>query len=139
MPGETIALIGGDILLEGGIVRANDARVEIAASRSGTVGFANGLAVFNYDEVVEGGNVRLSQASIVDVRGVLGGAASLTGAEISLLDGSIVDASSLTNGSPGARPITVDAESLTVGGTLSGVPPTDSIVSFSFPLCIAIR
>ncbi|MGG6265491.1 filamentous hemagglutinin N-terminal domain-containing protein [Leptolyngbya sp. AN03gr2] len=90
-PGRTLALIGGEVRLNGGIVKAPSGRVEIAGVQSGEVRFqlfSNGWT-FNYGKVAQFQDVRLAGRSLIDASGLGGGEIALQGKQIRLQDGSI--------------------------------------------------
>lgn len=70
-PGKTLALIGGDVLLEGGVLSAPDGNIELGSVRSGQVNLArNGEALaLTYNSVFNFGDVNLSRRSLVEVSG----------------------------------------------------------------------
>lgn len=90
-PGQTLALLGGDVQLNGGIVKAPSGRVEIAGVQAGQVqiqSLSNGWA-FDYSTVDRFQNVELKQRSLLDASGFGEGAIAIQGGQIRLQDGSV--------------------------------------------------
>ncbi len=90
-PGKTLALIGGDIQLEGGILNAETGRVELSSVKDEEVHFnhtAKGFAL-NISPNSRLGNIQLSQQSLIDVGGEGAGDIQINGNSVSLKDGSM--------------------------------------------------
>lgn len=145
-PEQTLALVGGDISLEGGILQAEAGRIELGSVREGQVSL-NPAATEGWTLGYEGASfkdVELSSGALLETSGPAGGSIHLQGARISLREGSTLliqaaqDAGSLSInaaesvevnssfigttawGSGRGGDITVSANSLTVtdGGSL---------------------
>ncbi|MDY6938655.1 MAG: S-layer family protein [Cyanobacteriota bacterium] len=89
--GRTLALIGGDVFLEGGQLLAPKGRIEVGSVDSGRVSIAeteSGFAL-DYEGAVNFRDIQLSQQAAVDASGAGEGGIYLTGRQISLLDGSV--------------------------------------------------
>ena len=87
--GENLALLGGDITIEGGGLRAQGGRIDLGAIEStGTIGLnANGRFVFPAE--VQRGDIAFTKFARVDVRtSDQGGEIAITGQRISLTEGS---------------------------------------------------
>ena len=97
-PGQTLALIGGDLGLPGGNLTAIDGRIELGSVQSpdrvGFVATPAGLT-FNYDQVQTFGDIDLSQAASVEVSGEGMGFIQVQGHNITLTDGSTLLARTL--------------------------------------------
>ncbi len=91
-PGNTLALIGGAIALDGGVLLAPSGHIELGSLSSGSVGINTGLPQWNFDygKVQQFTDIRLSQQALVDGSGTPAGSLHLQGRNISLLDGSVV-------------------------------------------------
>ncbi len=90
---ETLALIGGDILLQRGNLTASTGNIELASIKESQTVMFNPNAVnweFNYSEVEDFGNISLSEASSIEVNGYGDSQVKLTGDEVSLTDGSVI-------------------------------------------------
>ncbi len=104
MSGKTIALVGGDIQLTGGILTNEQGRIELGAVRSGTVELgieADQKIALSYANAFTYGNLRLDQRSLIDVSGNIGGMIALQGQNLSLTGGSTVFNQNLGNQSAG--------------------------------------
>ncbi|MGG6263368.1 filamentous hemagglutinin N-terminal domain-containing protein [Leptolyngbya sp. AN03gr2] len=84
----SIALIGGSIRLENGILTAPEGRIDLGGVQQGFVGLtATGL---NYDRVSSFGDVSLTGRSLIDVNGSNSGSVQIAGRNITVLDGSAI-------------------------------------------------
>src|ERR671932_2917200 len=91
-PGQTLALIGGDVLLNGGNLTANTGQILLGSVKSaGMVGFIPtqfGLSL-NYDNIQNFGNISLSGGSLINSSGLSGGKVDIKGGNVSLNGGGI--------------------------------------------------
>ena len=119
LPGQTIGLIAGRISFDGGIVRAPDSQIELAAVREGFVSLdtAAGLK-FDYKNVSEFGNLQFSSLSLLETSGLTGGPIYLTGRQIDIDGGSVVFNRNVLGPSPGEIQL-VASDSINITG---GVP-----------------
>jgi filamentous hemagglutinin family protein len=117
-PEKTLALIGGNITFNGGIVTAEGGKVELGSVKSGSVSFEqidNQLA-FNYDNVESYQNITLLDQTLLDTSGTGKGAISLTGNNVSLSNGSFL--LNQNRGNVDSGDISINAfESLNLSGT----------------------
>lgn len=116
--GQTLALIGGDVRLNGGIVKAPSGRVEVAGVQSGQVQvqqFPTGWT-FDYDAVERFQNVELRSRSLIDASGFGGGTISIQGRQIRLQDGSVGLIQNL-GVTPSGRISITAAEAVEISGT----------------------
>ncbi|MGA9382998.1 MAG: S-layer family protein, partial [Phormidium sp.] len=92
-PGRTFALIGGDVLIEGGTMGAFEGRIELGSvGDNGFVGLspiAQGWAL-NYDRVQNFGDINLSQNAVVDTSGQRGGDIQVRARNLTLQEGAII-------------------------------------------------
>ena len=67
-PGNTLALVGGDLLFEGGKVIVESGRIELGSVRQGTVSLTENPAGWElgYEEVGEYGNIEMRSQSLVE-------------------------------------------------------------------------
>ncbi|MGF1480729.1 MAG: filamentous hemagglutinin N-terminal domain-containing protein [Cyanophyceae cyanobacterium] len=90
-PGQTLALVGGDIFLEGGNLTAASGRIELGSVGEPGVVQLNqadrGWEV-NYDNISSFQDIILSQAASLDTSGSGGGPIQVQGRRVSLADGS---------------------------------------------------
>ncbi len=106
LPGKTLALVGGDVRLEGGILKAGGiliapgGRIELGSiADNGQVSLkktSNGF-ILGYENVASFGNIDLSQQSLLDVSGAASGDVRVQGNNITLKDGSIILAATFGN------------------------------------------
>ncbi len=102
--GKTLALVGGDVTLQGAQLIASKGRIELGSIQGN--GFlaiaqtANGWRL-NYDQTPNLGNIRL-EAALVEVSGINGaGSIQVQGRQVTLNDGSSILSSSLGSGDGG--------------------------------------
>ena len=109
-PGNTLALVGGDVALEGGYTATESGRIELGSVAgsslvsltSTTQGFTLG-----YDGVQNFRDIQLSQAAFVDAGGESGGDIQVQGRHIKIADGSTIQ--TLTGELPSIGSLTVNA------------------------------
>lgn len=117
--GKTLALIGNNLILEGGILTSRGGRIELGSVEDrAAVGLTPtpfGGWALEYDDSSELGNIQLAQRSFVGVYGTDGGTIRLRGANVSLNDASMI-----LNQNQGSQPsgeLSVNAsESLQING-----------------------
>jgi filamentous hemagglutinin family protein len=103
-PGQTLALIGGDIALDGGNLTTLGGRIELWSVRNGLLGItkSNGkLAITNEQLATQFGDIRFTGAASADASGNGGGTIQVQGRRISLQDGSAILATTLGAGDGG--------------------------------------
>ncbi|MDY6902304.1 MAG: filamentous hemagglutinin N-terminal domain-containing protein [Cyanobacteriota bacterium] len=69
-PGKTIALIGGNIILKGGLLKTKFGRIELGSVGSGEVDFTPNLQ-FSYDNVENYQDIQLSQEALLGTQHLL--------------------------------------------------------------------
>lgn len=115
-PGQTLALIGGDVLLNGGNLTANTGQVLLGSVKSaGMVRFTPtqfGLSL-NYDNIQNFGNIALSGGSLINTSGLGGGKVDIRGGNVSLNGGRIY---ALTLGDIDGRGIDINAQTFRAEG-----------------------
>jgi filamentous hemagglutinin family protein len=102
--GKTLALVGGDINIEGGNLTAEEGRIELGSVGEGEsvkLTQANSDWKLSYEGVKNFQDVRLSQAASVDTSGVGGGDIQVQGRQVLLTDGSALLADTLGSFSGG--------------------------------------
>ncbi|OAB62109.1 hypothetical protein AY599_22385 [Leptolyngbya valderiana BDU 20041] len=89
--GRTLALLGGNVDLPGGILTAESGRVEVGAVENGIVTLNSAPAgwQFNYEGVEGFRDVRFSQAATADASGSGAGIVRIAGRDIAFTDGSL--------------------------------------------------
>lgn len=99
-PGQTLALVGGDVSLNGGNLTAVQGRIELGSvASSGVVSLtptATGL-VLGYDGIQNFGNINLSEAAAVRASGLGGGTIQVRGGQVTLTQGSRLVADTFGN------------------------------------------
>jgi filamentous hemagglutinin family protein len=121
--GKTIALIGQNITLSGGVLTAENGRIELGAVQSGTVDIDHTVSdlQFDYANIQNFGDIQFSNNSLVDASGLTSRGIQLQGDNISLKDGSV--ALIQTMGSQAPKSIRVRATgSLEVSGDVRTAP-----------------
>jgi len=117
-PGKTLALIGGDVLLNGGIVTAAGGKGELGSVQSqGEVSLNSNPQAWaiGYTNVKEFGTIQLSQAAEVNTSGERGGEITVQARSLQLSDKSRLI--SLTQGSQDGGAIAINAtDSVTLTG-----------------------
>jgi filamentous hemagglutinin family protein len=118
---KTLALVGGDLELEGATIKTAGGRVELGSVvGTGLVGLdfnENGFSL-DYSNIPTFGNIQLSQKTVVDASGLGGGNIQVRGRQISLLDSS--ELYSATLGSEPGDSINIEAsESVKISGLAS--------------------
>ncbi|MEM9006180.1 MAG: filamentous hemagglutinin N-terminal domain-containing protein [Cyanobacteria bacterium P01_F01_bin.86] len=116
LPNQTIALIGGDINLEGGILRTPGGDVEIGSVKDGIVNPSTSPSGINFDygKVTSFGALTLAQLSLIETSGAPAGRVRFTGSDISLQDGSLAFVRNFGEGVPGNIEVSA-SESFEIG------------------------
>ncbi len=127
-PGKTLALVGGDIALEGGSLTSPGGRIELGSvagpSLVSLTPIDKGWSL-GYEGVQNFQDIKLSQGAEVDASGSGGGDIQVQGRRVTLTDGSQIDAS--TRGSEPGGTLAVSAlESVEVTGTDNNPIPNPS-------------
>ncbi|MHC5747565.1 MAG: two-partner secretion domain-containing protein [Nostoc sp.] len=103
-PGKTFALIGGDVLFDGGLVTAPSGQIEIGAVDTGIVNFTFNNSGLNLDYKGINGfkNISFIKQSLLDASGFMPGYISVLGKNINFTDGSLALIANLGAFSSGA-------------------------------------
>ncbi len=92
-PGKTLALVGGNLNLNGATLTAKQGQLELGSvSGAGLVSFiptAQGYT-FGYEDGQNFGDIQLTQRSLLDISGVNAGSVQIQGRHIQFTDGSLV-------------------------------------------------
>ncbi|WP_310833541.1 S-layer family protein [Aetokthonos hydrillicola] len=119
--GKTLALVGGELGLEGATLKTAGGRIELGSvAGEGVVNIApieKGFAL-SYESVQNLGNIQLSQQSVVDVSGAGGGDIQLAGKRIAITDASQIEASTL-GAEPGGALVVKATDLLEISSTSS--------------------
>jgi filamentous hemagglutinin family protein len=115
--GQTIALLGGNVVIDGGNVTLPEGRVEIWSVNSGEVTLTNNHQQLQLqpEPGINYGNIELRNAASIDTSGNSAGSIQLRGGNISLTNGSVIVTDTLGNGTPGTLNVFA-SESLKVQG-----------------------
>ncbi len=120
-PDQTLAMVGGDISLEGGTLRTDGGRIELGsvagAGRVNLTPTNNGWAM-SYEGVPTFGDIQLSGAATVDASGSGGGDIQVQGRRARITSGSRIEASTLGTESGGTLAV-VTSESVELTETLA--------------------
>lgn len=129
-PGQTLALVGGELNLAGGTLTAEDGRIDLIAGGNGAVNLnldGNQLTATPFS-LTEQGNITLSGISAADTSGEGGGNLQAYGRNITLAQGSVF--LSLTEGNqPGGNLSVTATDSVTVTGGVSRGFVTSAILT----------
>ena len=88
-PGKVLALIGGDIMLDGAVMNVKTGRVELSSVREGKVNFNQNNQDFklNIPQDSKLGNIQLTQKSLIDAGA---GSIEVNSSSVSLKNGSVL-------------------------------------------------
>ena len=116
--GQTLALIGGEVNLKGGLLSVNSGRIEIGSVSSGLadlVSMPSGAWGLDYRGISSFSDIQLSQRSLIDAFGFGGNSIQLQGAKVIIKDVSVILQGNLGTSSDGE--IYAQAtDSLTISG-----------------------
>ncbi|MEG3988661.1 filamentous hemagglutinin N-terminal domain-containing protein [Microcoleus sp. S28C3] len=111
-PGQTLALVGGDIQFNGGIATASNGQILLGSVKSpGLVSFGStpqGLNL-NYDSIQNFGNIQLSNGTLINTSGIGGGKVDIRGGNVTISGGRIY---AITLGNIDGRNIDISAQQL---------------------------
>ena len=89
--GRTLALIGGNIDLDGAILTALDGHIVLGAVNEGKVKFSSvGDGNFDFQDISQFDTIAMTNRSVINASGGTGGTIEMWGKQISLADGSVV-------------------------------------------------
>jgi filamentous hemagglutinin family protein len=129
-PGNTLALVGGDIDLIGGTLTAERGRVELGSvGQQALVGLDASASILqlNYATVNQFSNINLSRRAIVDVSGAGAGSIQVQGQQVRLTDGSLLFMQN--RGTQTAGDISIRADVLDVIGGIASTNIRSAIVN----------
>ena len=129
-PGRTLALVGGEVVLTGGTLKAEGGRIELGSVGQGDISLSSAPSgwILDYKNVSSFREVQLSKQSLVDASGTRPGFISLQGNSISVSDGSVVLLQN-QGGQPGGQINVKAAESLEVSGITPSRKVTSNLIS----------
>jgi filamentous hemagglutinin family protein len=124
-PGQTLALVGGEVALPGGNLTAQGGSVELGSVGEGLVTLTptNPGWTLGYQGVQNFQDILLSQGAAIDTSGATPGRIQVQGRRVTLTDGSLIEASNLGTGNGSNVTITA-SELVEMSGTnpLNGLP-----------------
>ncbi|ACB54392.1 hypothetical protein cce_5046 [Crocosphaera subtropica ATCC 51142] len=90
-PGNTLALIGGEVYLDGGVLSADSGQIEVGGVASGFVKIEQSAQgwTFNYQAISNYNDIQVANKSLLDASGASRGSIQVQGKNISLKDGSM--------------------------------------------------
>ncbi len=96
-PGQTLGLVGGNVLIEGGNLTAAGGRIELGSVAGvGEVSLTgSGNFELGYDAIADFGNISLSNEAFVDASGEGGGDVQIRGARLEMSQSSNISADTL--------------------------------------------
>lgn len=92
LPQRTLAIVGGDVSLEGGILTADGGRIEVGSVNDGFVSLNQTLSGWSlgYEGVTTFKDIQFAQSALVNVSGVGSGSIQVQGRRVQLSDQSLV-------------------------------------------------
>lgn len=131
--GETLALIGGQVTLDGGILTAPSGQIQIGSVAGGIVGLSLTPAdlSFNYDNVSSFRDIQLSNGALIDASGTLNSQISTQSRNLYLKDRSLILISNFGDQTFGK--INIDATDSVV---LTGIANTVNLNPYSSGVAI---
>ncbi|MBW4457911.1 MAG: filamentous hemagglutinin N-terminal domain-containing protein [Nostoc indistinguendum CM1-VF10] len=117
-PGRTLAIVGGDVILEGGVITSDAGRIELGSVSNGSVSINPTTSGWKlgYEDVPFFQDIHLSKRSLVDTSGIGSGSIQIDGRRVTLTDGSVI--LNQNQGTLPAGTLNVNAsESLSVSGS----------------------
>jgi filamentous hemagglutinin family protein len=97
-PDQTLALVGGDVVLSGATLKTAGGRIELGSVADNSfvslTPIAQGIAL-GYDGVSSFRDIQLSESAAVDASGLGGGDIQVRGRQVTLTNGSLIEASTL--------------------------------------------
>jgi filamentous hemagglutinin family protein len=122
-PGQTLAIVGGNVALEGGNLTAQEGRIELGGVGAGTVKLIPASTGWrlSYEDINTFKNINLTQAASIDTSSNSGGEINLQGRRITIFDGSALIADTLGDGRGGALTVK-STESIEIVGNAIANP-----------------
>ncbi|MGB6297233.1 MAG: filamentous hemagglutinin N-terminal domain-containing protein, partial [Rivularia sp. (in: cyanobacteria)] len=126
---QTLALVGGDIQLNGAILTAEAGRVELASVKEGRVNLVDTSKGFLLDnsKISNFGNIQLQARSLIDVSGKGAGEVHLVGVSLNIIDGSAILVQN--RGIETAGDINLQAKSIILSGGIADTQIRSSLIN----------
>ncbi|AKG24549.1 beta strand repeat-containing protein [Calothrix sp. 336/3] len=122
-PGKTLALVGGNLNLNGATLTAEQGQIQLGSL--GSAGLVNLIPItqgytLGYENGQSFGNIQLAQKSLIDVSGINAGSVQVQAKKIQFTNSSLILAKNLGN-LPGGNLHLQASEEIDLIGTFSGV------------------
>ena len=133
--GQTLALVGGEITIEGGNLTAEEGRIELGSVGGDslvTLTSTNPGFALSYEGVNNFEDISLSQASSLEVSGNGGGTIQVQGKQVSINDGSALLADTLGDGTGGNLIVRASDIVEVNGSSIFTLPPPLPPLAFPF-------
>ncbi|MEA5580043.1 S-layer family protein [Nodularia harveyana UHCC-0300] len=132
-PGKTLALVGGNVALEGGLLTAPGGRIELSSITSSSVALNSIPQGFDltYPNALSFGDIQITQealASTSDFTGKSGGDIQIQGKQVNIRDGSLILVQNLSNETAGDIAINA-TESLDIIGKSADFNSSSSLIN----------
>lgn len=127
-PNQTLALVGGDVIADGGTLKTAGGRIELGSVTGSSVVRLTPIYKgweLEYKDVPAFGNIQLSNATEVDAGGAGGGDVQVQARQLTLQSGAQIEASTL-GAKPGGTLIVKASDSVQVVGIPAGDPFTNT-------------
>ncbi|BAZ22531.1 filamentous hemagglutinin outer membrane protein [Kalymmatonema gypsitolerans NIES-4073] len=136
--GKTLALVGGNVTLEGGNLTAVDGRIELGSVGTGSVNLSENLQGLEYSGVQNFQDIKLSDGARVEARGQSSGGIQVQGRNINLTGGAQI--SSRNSGAGTGGTLTVNAaESVNLSGDNTSLLTSTSGIASAGNLTLTTR
>lgn len=123
-PDQTLALVGGEVALDGGTLKTAGGRIELGSVASPSLisltPIGKGWAL-DYASVSTFGNIHLAGTAAVDASGVGSGDIQVYGRQLTLTDGSGIESSTLGSESGGTLAVTASEAVELIGRSADGL------------------
>ncbi|MBD2355350.1 S-layer family protein [Tolypothrix sp. FACHB-123] len=126
-PGRTLALVGGDVILEGGIVSTIDGRIELGSVASNSLVSLTPILTgyhLSYQGVQEFQDILLSQQASVVTNGNAGGNIQVQSRHLQIQDGSVIQINTLGTGTASSLTVNASQSLEVIGAALNGQNPS---------------
>ena len=134
-PDQTLALVGGDVVLSGGTLKTAGGRIELgsvgANSFVSLTPIAQGIAL-GYDGVSSFRDIQLSDSAAVDASGLGGGDIQVRGRQVTLTNGSQIEASTLGS-QPGGTLNVIASDAVELIGRSANTQSPSGLVTATYP------
>jgi filamentous hemagglutinin family protein len=138
-PNQTLALVGGDIQFNGGIIKTNGGKLELGSVKSAdlvNLSWKHPGFLFNYDQINHFGDIDINTKSNLDTSGISGGEIQIQTSNLRMSEASVI--TSLTLGSlPGGNVIINAADTIEMIGVSDFESKAKSIVDPNTDISLA--